>query len=195
MKSLKLKNLTVKFGSKTVLNSLNLDIPAGKYWLKGSNGAGKSTLLRVLSGIQRPTSGATNIIGQQDFVADSINIPPSMNIQTVFSLYKKFNRIKEDIRNHLVEELGFERYLSNKVGQLSQGNYQKLKLILGLSGNGNWLLLDEIYNGLDFESVCKINKFLKKSNRSIIIVDHSKQLPVNSFKELSILDGKICIEQ
>jgi len=55
---LELKNITKKFGSRTILNKLNLTIPDQQILaIVGPSGAGKTTLLRCLSGLERIDAG------------------------------------------------------------------------------------------------------------------------------------------
>lgn len=53
---LKTIELTLKFGSKTAVNKLNITLSNGVYGILGANGAGKTTLMRLLCNIQNPTS-------------------------------------------------------------------------------------------------------------------------------------------
>ncbi|MCA9430229.1 MAG: ABC transporter ATP-binding protein, partial [Candidatus Omnitrophica bacterium] len=55
---IQIENLTKRFGTKTAVDSLNLDIPKGEiFGFLGPNGAGKTTTIRMLVGLLRPTSG------------------------------------------------------------------------------------------------------------------------------------------
>ena len=54
---LKILNLEMKFGKKTVLQGIDLQIEPGIYGLLGPNGSGKTTLLRCITGILSPTHG------------------------------------------------------------------------------------------------------------------------------------------
>lgn len=62
--SLQLRDLTMRFGDKTVLNGVDLDARPGQFVaLVGPSGAGKSTLLRLINGSHRPTSGSVSVLG------------------------------------------------------------------------------------------------------------------------------------
>ena len=57
-------SLTKKFGRRTVVNDLNLQVPYGRvYSLLGPNGAGKTTTVRMLMNIFQPSRGAARIFG------------------------------------------------------------------------------------------------------------------------------------
>ena len=59
------RNLSIAFGSKTVLQDVDLDLRPGEcLGLIGPNGAGKTTLLRILAGLARPAAGTLRYDGQ-----------------------------------------------------------------------------------------------------------------------------------
>lgn len=62
--SVTLQGLTVRFGDKTVLDAVDLDVHPGQFVaLVGPSGAGKSTLLRTINGSVRPSGGAVSVLG------------------------------------------------------------------------------------------------------------------------------------
>lgn len=193
MKSISLTNFVVKHGSKIVFSETNLLIPEEKYILKGPNGCGKSTFLRVLSGLQNPTKGSIKIDFPSDLVSESIKFPGNMNVQAIFSLYERYRRLDIYLRDELLESFSLKQYLLMNLNSLSQGSQQKIRLILGLSGKGSWLFLDEPFNGLDTESVILLNDIITRIDRPIILVDHSNQSQSNCFSEIQIKNKKLCI--
>ena len=58
-----LSGLTVRYGSKTAVNDLSVDVPEGCIGLLGPNGAGKSTLLKTLLGFLKPAAGSGSVLG------------------------------------------------------------------------------------------------------------------------------------
>src|SRR4051812_19116608 len=66
-------NLTVRYGSKTVIDSLTLAIPEGCVGLLGPNGAGKSTLIKTLMGFLQPAAGRATVLGR-DTAQDALAI-------------------------------------------------------------------------------------------------------------------------
>ena len=60
------ENLTKQYGSKTVVNEIDLSVPAGSiYGFLGPNGAGKSTTIKLLLGLVRPTAGSMELSGKE----------------------------------------------------------------------------------------------------------------------------------
>lgn len=193
MRTIILENLTVKYGCEFIFSSVSLSIPYGKYILKGKNGVGKSTFFRLLCGLQKPTKGHIRIKGPIDLVTEGVYFPDNMNVQTIFSLYERYQRTDVALRDEMIEKFSFHQYLAATLSSLSQGNCQKLRLILGLSGKGHWLLLDEPFNGLDKDSAVLLNELIIGVNKPVILVDHSQQYIFGGFSTLFIENKKICI--
>src|SRR5438128_7366579 len=67
-------NLVRRFGSKTVLNNVSLDVPRGSvFGLVGENGAGKTTLIRHILGLLRAEAGSVRVFGQNP-VAEAVPV-------------------------------------------------------------------------------------------------------------------------
>ena len=60
---IELKDLSVTFGKRAILNSLNGELNGRAIGLLGPNGAGKTTLINTLLGFHRPTAGTARILG------------------------------------------------------------------------------------------------------------------------------------
>ncbi|MDE9481835.1 ferric ABC transporter ATP-binding protein [Xenorhabdus bovienii] len=160
-----LKNVTKRFGSNAVIDSLNLSIPQGHMvTLLGPSGCGKTTVLRLVAGLEKPSDG--NIfIDSEDVTERSIQ---QRDICMVFQSYALFphlslgenigyglkmqGRPKAEIREQVREALelvdlaGFEdRY----VDQISGGQQQRVALARALILKPKVLLFDEPLSNLD----------------------------------------------
>lgn len=81
MSTLQVKELTVGYGSKTVIKDMNLMIPEGKITVFiGGNGCGKSTLLRTLARLQKPDTGAVLLDGRQIAQMSTREVAKSLSI-------------------------------------------------------------------------------------------------------------------
>src|SRR5580765_7573886 len=67
------KELTVRYGTRTVLGNFSLTIPEGCIGLLGPNGAGKTTLIKTLMGFIVPTAGRATVLGM-DVAHDALRI-------------------------------------------------------------------------------------------------------------------------
>ena len=65
---IEIKNLSFKYGKKPVLKNISLQLQSGKiYGLLGENGVGKTTLLKIISGLQKPSTGSCIVQGENPF--------------------------------------------------------------------------------------------------------------------------------
>ena len=97
---LEIKNLTMSYKNKLVLDKLNLSFEKGKVvGLLGPNGSGKTTLLRILAGLEKNYAGEVKIGGEdpnnltKSFVSyqpDHLPLDKSYNLIKISNLYAEF---------------------------------------------------------------------------------------------------------
>ena len=156
-----IEELTVRYGTRSVLDRVSLAVPEGSvYVLVGRNGAGKSSLVRCLLGEQRPDSGRALLLGgdawrerarllrEVGVVPEEPDAPPAMNARQLArfasGLYGSWDgaglsdRLK---RFGVPEDVPF--------GQLSKGQKGHVLLSLALAGSPRLLILDDPTLGLD----------------------------------------------
>lgn len=195
MTALKLQNISLSFSGVPVFTDTSREISPGKYRLLGANGSGKSTLINIFCGLVQPNSGSVTQIEMADLVSDTLVIPPDLSVFALFALYDKYQRNDKNLREQLIADFGFGDYLYKTYGNLSQGNKQKLKLILALSGNSTWLFLDEAFNGLDAASIEVLNGIIASSARPIMLVDHAQTCSFEGMKTLRIENCGLSIHE
>ncbi|MDR1412486.1 MAG: ABC transporter ATP-binding protein [Actinomycetes bacterium] len=152
--------LTKRFGKTTALDSLTATVPEGVvYGLIGSNGAGKSTLLRLIAGIYRAEAGELTIGGepvwenprikaQIALIPDELYFLPQANLSTMARLYRNsFPGFDQARLNELIELFGLNPYAN--LNTFSKGMRRQAAIILALSRRPRWLLMDEVFDGLD----------------------------------------------
>ncbi len=154
------KALTKRFGDLTALDGVEMKVETGSvFGLIGSNGAGKTTLLRVLSGVYRPEGGELLLDGEPSwenpkvkaklrFLSDDPWLPPQ---DSVPDLGKRFSRLYPSWDQPYFERLCQMFPVDEKARyrSLSKGNRRQTGLILALSSRPEYLLLDEVFDGLD----------------------------------------------
>lgn len=158
-------HLTVRYGTRTVISDLTLNIPEGCVGLLGPNGAGKTTLIKTMMGFVKPVSGTGEMLGmnvERDGLAirQQVGLMPEMdchipgiNAVTFVAYAGELNGIPPAYslsRAHEVLEycgLGEARY--RNVETYSTGMLQKIKLAQALVHGPKLLFLDEPTNGLD----------------------------------------------
>ncbi|MBT8238247.1 MAG: ABC transporter ATP-binding protein [Croceitalea sp.] len=186
-------NLTKKYGSQTVLNIENLEIPKGQsFGLVGNNGAGKTTLFSLLLDLIQPTTG--HIINKEIQVNKSEDWKPftSAFIDESFLIgyltpeeYFYFigdlrGRNKADVDSLLAtfedffhdEILGQKKYLRD----LSKGNQKKAGIVASFIGNPEVVVLDEPFANLDPTTQIRLKAIIKelaaKDDVTVLVSSH-----------------------
>ena len=157
---IELKGLTKRFDDFVALDNIDLTIPEGTaFGLLGSNGAGKSTILRILSGIYKQEAGDAHIDGEPIF--DNVSVKEKVffiNDETIqfsrFTLtelkdfYKRFYpKFSDEIFEKLKNTIKLPS--DKRIDQFSKGMKRQAVVIIGLSCQTDYLLLDEAFDGLD----------------------------------------------
>lgn len=185
---IEVKDIAKRFGDKTVLKDVNLEIKDGSvFGLVGTNGAGKSTLLRLLTGIYKADEGEIKYDGEPVFdnekvkegiviVPDELYFLPNSNLKRMAkfyeSYYKSFCRKRFDA---LVETFRFDK--EKTLSKMSKGMKRQAAMILALSVRPKYLLFDETFDGLDpmvrqaFKQI--IIKDVEDNNTTVIFTSHS----------------------
>jgi ABC-2 type transport system ATP-binding protein len=157
--------LTVRYGKKTAIADLSVEIPEGCVGLLGPNGAGKTTLIKTLLGFIQPASGGGTVLGL-DIAHQGLQIRqqiglmpeqecyiPGMNAVTFVAYAGELAGMPSSQalrRAHEVLEycgLGEARY--RNIETYSTGMKQRIKLAQALVHGPKLLFLDEPTNGLD----------------------------------------------
>lgn len=183
---LETKDLTKTYGSKNVVNSVNLHIAKGDiYGFIGKNGAGKTTLMRLVLGLAFPTSGEIKLFGNTDLSKERARIGSLIEAPGLFkncSAYENLKRFSilyggtdEEIKD-LLKLVGLEDTGNKKAGVFSLGMKQRLGIAIALLGKPEFLVLDEPINGLDPAGIKEIRNLLLKLNKekniTIFIASH-----------------------
>lgn len=210
---IKVANLYKKYGTVIALQNVTLGIKKGEIvGICGPNGSGKSTFLRILTGIVKPTRGYVEILGGPvskkvkkgiAYVSENDVFYKWMRIEELLVFLKSFytdmdvERAKELLRKEGLD-------LDKKVGELSKGNRQRLKVIMAISRSPEVILLDEPFSGIDMLSRERILNLLKEfligGERTALISTHFVEgleeifSRVIFFKEGSVVLDENCEE-
>ncbi len=205
------KNITKKFGSKTVLKDLNIKVNAGEiFCLLGANGAGKTTLINIFLNFISADSGKAyiNNIDVEKHPSDSKKhlayIPENLMLYpylTGIENLKYFTNLagkkytKEELELFLSEAGLQKNYIHKRVSVFSKGMRQKVGIAIALAKNAKVLLLDEPTSGLDLKSAkefADILKKLKAGNVAVLMTTHDLFRAKETGTDIGILkDGKL----
>ncbi len=198
MNMLRIENLCLSYGSKNVIENVNMNVAAGQVVsIIGPNASGKSTILKAIAGIIKPVSG-TIFIGEEEIskmkqkeIAKKISIllqqnkcPEEITVEELVFFgrypYKKWFEAFEEADNKIIENvLQLTNMLELRyktLDSLSGGEKQRAWIAMALAQEPSILLFDEPTSFLDpahqIEFLELINKLNEKTNTSIILVLH-----------------------
>lgn len=186
---LDVNNLSKNIGKVTIVKDISFQLQKGEIkGLLGPNGSGKTTILKMLVGLLKPTTGSITIDGkniQQDFesairkVGAIIENPELYEYLSGYDNLQIFYRMSPDVPESRIEEvielLGMDTYIDDKVRTYSLGMLQRLGLAQAMLHRPAILLLDEPTNGLDPSGIQDLRKHLKRlanDGTAIIISSH-----------------------
>ncbi|GAA4587716.1 sulfonate transport system ATP-binding protein [Actinoplanes octamycinicus] len=197
----RISGLTRRFGEKTVLDGIDLDIAPGEFVaLLGRSGSGKSTLLRALAGLDHDVAGTGDL-----------EIPDRVSVVFQDSRLLPWRRVLDnvilalrvpDARQKGVDALaevglaGREKAWPN---QLSGGEQQRVALARSLVGEPELLLADEPFGALDALTRIKMHGLLralcKRHQPAVLLVTHDVDEAVQLADRIVVLDkGHIAVD-
>ncbi|MBQ8066580.1 MAG: ABC-F family ATP-binding cassette domain-containing protein [Prevotella sp.] len=172
---LDVQNLTKSFGALTLFSDISFSIAEGqKVGLIAKNGTGKSTLLSILSGKEGYDSGS--IVFRRDLKVGFLEQSPRFDAQETV-LDACFNHRGEEEKvlkaKQVLTQLKI-RDLSQRMGELSGGQQKRVALANVLLTEPDLLILDEPTNHLDLEMIEWLEGFLRRGNRTLLMVTHDR---------------------
>jgi ABC-2 type transport system ATP-binding protein len=154
------RGLNKTYGTRTVVNSLDLDVRGGEVvGLLGANGAGKTTTVECIQGLRKADAGSLNVLGY-DPATQAAQLRPLIGSQLQDSALPDRLRVSEALdlfatagsRQHgdeLLQQFGLAERRRSVFSSLSGGERQHLFLVLALLNRPRLVILDELTQGLD----------------------------------------------
>lgn len=165
------------YGRRPVLRGTDLTVVSGTLTgVVGENGSGKSTMLRISVGQLLPDRGtvqrfsALGYCPQQAVVNDTLTVAQHLRLFQVAYRLPHLHRAWE-----LVEFLGYRSEQRTRAGELSGGTRQKLNLTLALLHDPPLLVLDEPYQGFDWDThqrFWELAHRLRGQGCAVVVVSH-----------------------
>ncbi len=174
---LQAQDLYKSFGRRKVLRGVSFSVyPGTLVGIVGENGAGKSTLLRILAGELRPDRGDVLRRGAMGYCPQKVILNETLTVNQHLDYFHAAYHIADLQRaDALVDQLGYQQYRRALVGRLSGGTQQKLNLTLALMHQPQLLLLDEPYQGFDWETYLRfweLVRALRASGCAVLVISH-----------------------
>lgn len=201
---LRAENLVKKYGSRTVVKGVSLQVAQGEIiGLLGPNGAGKTTTFYMTVGFVQPQSGSVFLddkditklpmykrsqkglgyLPQESSIFRKLSVED--NIKAVLEMTKLTKGEQQRKQEELIDEFRLQKVRKSKGDTLSGGERRRTEIARALAVSPRFILLDEPFAGIDpiaVEDIQTIVYQLKKKNIGILITDH------NVGETLSIID-------
>ena len=215
-KIVELKDISVFYNKRQILNSLNMNINKQEILgMLGPNGVGKSTIFNLITGLKDPDYGeivinginCTNLPINQRFSKFKLALVPQYgglihdlttidNLKLVAEIHIKGKELREQKINKLISQFEFESLLNIKAKHLSGGQRKKLVIAMALVNDPKILLLDEPFAALDILTIKMLQETIlnlqSTEEISVVICDHQARDLLNCVDRAIILsNGKI----
>ncbi|MGL5858541.1 MAG: ABC transporter ATP-binding protein [Angustibacter sp.] len=182
------EGLVVRFGKRTALDGLSLQLGVGVNGLLGPNGAGKTTLFRVLATIARPDAGRVRIAGRDPLAAAQLRevrrtlgyLPQSFGYYPHFTVrefveylawLKEVPRSRVPIAvDHALDVVGLSDRADDRMRSLSGGMLRRAGIAQAIVNDPQLVLLDEPTVGLDPEQRVGFRELLRQLGSSACVV-------------------------
>lgn len=207
MPSVRLVNVTKRFGRIVAINNLSLEINDGEYLcVLGPTGSGKTTLLRLIAGIVEPDEGEiyidkklVNDVPSQErgtaYVPQQYALFPHLSVieNVAFSPISRGLSKEEayEISRQMLEMIRLAKRADSFPNELSGGMQQRLALARGLASDANLLLLDEPLGALDarlrVELRYKLRDLVKEKGFTAIHVTHDQEEAIVVADRIAVL--------
>ena len=194
---LSVRSVTMRFGGLTAVDAVSLDAEADKITgLIGPNGAGKTTLFAVISGFERPTSGAIRFAGR-DITAMRVHERANAGIARTFQIVQPFAglSVRDNIAvgaylrhrkrdaalakaEAVAHAVGLTPQLDQPAGSLTVAGRKRLELARALATEPKLLLLDEVLAGLnpsEIRDMLPVVQSIRAGGVTVLMIEHVMQ--------------------
>ncbi len=201
-------------GVLTILDDITFSLHAGdSLAITGASGSGKSTLLGLLAGLDTPTSGEVNLLGQSlfalnedgraalraksvGFVFQSFHLLPNLNaLENVMLPLELSGRDAQAQATALLQQVGLGERLHHFPSTLSGGEQQRVSLARAFAQQPAVLFADEPTGSLDEVTGAKIIDLMFELQRdrqtTLILVTHDPKLAARCDRQLVMQGGRL----
>ena len=195
---LRLTAVTKRFGARTVLNAVSLEVAAGDYVaVVGDSGIGKSTLLNVIAGLEPVDSGSICFLDREieklsdddlsllrrdyfGFVFQAFHVLPHLTVEENVALPLLLRGIaSREKARQMIAAVGLKGREASPPRELSGGELQRVAIARALVGDPKLVLADEPTGNLDPENARQVldlfRKEVKTNGAAAILATHSME--------------------
>ncbi len=214
---LRTENLVKKYGKRTVVNHVNIEVTQGEIvGLLGPNGAGKTTTFYMTVGLISPNEGkifldehditklpvykrakkGIGYLAQEASVFRKLSV--ENNIRAVLEMTNTSKAYQKEKLESLIAEFRLEKVRKNLGDRLSGGERRRTEIARCLAIDPKFVMLDEPFAGVDpiaVEDIQQIVYKLKEKNIGILITDHNAQETLSiTDRSYLLFDGRILFQ-
>jgi lipopolysaccharide export system ATP-binding protein len=194
-KTLSARNVSKKYGKKTVIRDITIEIKQGEaVGLLGPNGAGKTTCFYMIVGLIKTDSGnifidqldishmpmyqrahlGISYLPQESSIFRGMNVED--NIDAILEIIEPNKETRKERLEQLLIEFSITHIRKSNALALSGGERRRVEIARALATNPSFILLDEPFAGIDPIAVNEIKNMvihLKSKNIGVLITDHN----------------------
>lgn len=215
--SLKIDDVKRTYGDAIALDGVSLDVAPGEIvCLLGPSGCGKTTMLRVVSGIERPSSGRV-LINDREVAGPTRYVPPEersiglmfqdfalfphLNIldNVAFGLRSLAADVREKAARAILERVGLAGFADAYPSTLSGGQQQRVALARAIVPRPAVMLMDEPFSGLDIQLRDTMQEetlaLLRETRATSLIVTHNPEEAMRLGDRIVVMKSGRIIQQ
>ena len=206
-----LKNITKAYEEITPLNDVSATVYSGDVIsIIGPSGTGKSTLLRMMNGLEKPTSGAVEVFGE-NICAEKADLQKiRMKLGMVFQSYSLFDHLNvienlmlapmllKNVSSDeayadgmtLLKSVGMAERALQMPAQLSGGQRQRVAIARAMAMHPEVILFDEPTSALDPKNIGEVLSVIRRfrNDTTMVIVTHELQFAKNVANRIWYMD-------
>lgn len=207
---IEVRELTKDYGNQHAVHRLSFTARPGVVTgLLGPNGSGKSTTMRLILGLDTPTSGTALVNGRRyaaidwpmhtvGALVDASTMHAGRSVADHLRCLARDNGIGQRRVDKVLDESGLSSVAGNRIGELSLGMRQRLRIASALLGDPDVLLFDEPANGLDSDGVEWIRDLMRSlavEGRTVLVSSRDTSEMKLTVDQLLIIDrGELITE-
>ena len=207
--AVRVNHVSRRFRGVVAVDDASFTLEAGRiHGLLGRNGAGKTTVMRLITGLDRPTSGVIEVFGSDPFENEGVlsrtcfvkesQSYPDLSVDRVLASARLLQpQWDEDFAQALVAD--FDLPGGRRVRKLSRGMRSALGIVIGLASRAPLTLFDEPYLGLDAPSRAlfydRLITDFAEHPRTVVLSTHLIDEVANLLERVVVVDhGRVVID-
>lgn len=182
---IKLKGVAKRFRLEWILRKVDLELHSGRsYAISGPNGSGKSTLLKILAGHLTPSRGTVTFWENDQvpmprdqlyrhlcYAAPYVELIEEYTLREALNFHQGFKPFLDQMSSSdIIELLDFQKSKNKNVRDFSSGMRQRLKLVLALCSEADFIILDEPTTNLDSQGVDWYRQLIDQYKRDRLLI-------------------------